>query len=115
MNRFRGASYVFSVQCYNEAIEYSKLLSQQEDFWRQRAKQHWLKAAYDNKKYFYMYASARKKKNLITRLKDDSNIWHDWEHGLGELIGRYYDKLFQSNDVEFAEVLHGINTRISSD
>lgn len=39
MDRFRGGADLFSLQCYTEAMkEHSKLLWQQEDFWRQRAK-----------------------------------------------------------------------------
>lgn len=71
MNQYRGRTDAFSVQCYNDSVrEYSKLLSQQEDFWRQRAKQHWLKTSDCNSKYFHVYASARKKKNAIRQLKD---------------------------------------------
>lgn len=114
MNRFRGGTDLFSQQCYTEAMkEYSKLLSQLEDFWKQRAKQHWLKAADNNTKYFHVYASARKKKNQIKKLKDDNGTWHDWQHDFGELIGNYYEHLFLLNEVFCDEVLEIIGSRIS--
>lgn len=78
MAQYRGRSDAFSVQCYNDSLkEYSKLLAQQEDFWRQRAKQHWLKNADCNSKYYHVYASARKKKNSIVQLKDNSGCWKE--------------------------------------
>lgn len=115
MNHFRGGVDAFSQQCYAEALKYyTKLLSQQEDFWKQRAKQHWLKAADNNTRYFLVYASARKRKNDINRLKDDSGVWHDWKHGLGDLIGNFYEQLFQSNVVQCDEILNNTGNRISS-
>lgn len=116
MNRFRGGMDAFSQQCFKEAMkEYSKLLSQQEDFWKQRAKQHWLKSADNNTKYFHVYASARKKKNQIMQLKDESGNWCDWKHGLAEVIGDYFEKLFKANDVIYDEVLVSIGSRITTD
>lgn len=35
MNQLRERTDAFSVQCFNDSVrEYSKLLAQQEDFWR---------------------------------------------------------------------------------
>lgn len=114
MNRFRGGLDAFSRQCYTEVMkEYSKVLSQQEDFWKQRAKKHWLQGGDNNTRYFHVFASAHKKKNQISKLKDENGIWCDWEH-LGDLIGRYYENLFQSSEVNCGEVLEGVNRRISS-
>lgn len=42
-------------------IKYSKLLSQQENFWRQGAKQHWLKIADSYSKIFTNYDFVKKK------------------------------------------------------
>ncbi|KAL8147586.1 hypothetical protein AgCh_005052 [Apium graveolens] len=92
-----------------------KLLSQQEYFWKQRAKQHWLKAADNNTRYFHVYASARQRKNDINRLKDDSGVWHDWKLGLGDLIGNFYEQLFKSNEVQCDELLNNIGNKISSE
>ncbi|XP_019189512.1 PREDICTED: uncharacterized protein LOC109183939 [Ipomoea nil] len=40
-------------------------------FWRQRAKQHLLRGADYNTKFYHRYASARRRKNYIPRLKND--------------------------------------------
>lgn len=72
------------MQCLREAeIEYSKILTQQEDFWKQRAKQFWLQGGDCNSKYFHSYASSRKKKNQINKLKNKEGNWVDWSTGLG--------------------------------
>ncbi|XP_019190001.1 PREDICTED: uncharacterized protein LOC109184455 [Ipomoea nil] len=49
---------------------------QEDVFWRQRAKQHWLSGADANTKFYHRYASARKCKNYITILKDDASDWN---------------------------------------
>lgn len=114
MERFRSGTDSFSVQCYKEATkEYSILLSQQEDFWKQRAKQHWLQAGDSNSKFFHAYASARRKKNQISQLKDEGGQWRNWSNGLGELIKEFYGNLFQAQDVEIGELLECISERIT--
>lgn len=99
---------------YNDNEGILKFLSQQEDFSKQRAKQHWLKVVDNNTKYLHVYASVRKKKNRINKIKDDNGVWHDWQHGLGMLIGNYYEQLFQSNEVFYDEIFGNIERRTSS-
>lgn len=116
MNRLRGCSDAFSAQCYREmTTEYSKLLSHQEDFWKQRAKQHWLKVVDCNSKYFHTYASSRKKNNHITQLRDDEGNWKNWSNGLAELIGSYYDSLFKSQGSDMGNIFECIESRINSE
>lgn len=46
MNQYHEKIDEFSTQCYDNSLkQYYKLLAQQEDFWKQRAKQHLLKTA----------------------------------------------------------------------
>lgn len=116
MIQYRGKRDAFSIQCYDDSLkEYSKLLAQQEDFWKQRAKQHWLKTADCNSKYFHTYASARRKKNLVTRLKDNSGTWQEKNGGLEELVGSYFEGLFQSQGCNLGDVLSSVETRINQE
>jgi len=48
-----------------------RLLSQDDAYWRQRAKTHWYKDGYRNTKFFHASATARKKVNSITSLDND--------------------------------------------
>ncbi|XP_019152250.1 PREDICTED: uncharacterized protein LOC109149047 [Ipomoea nil] len=52
-----------------------RIESQDDAYWRQRAKQHWLKSADANTNFFHRYASHRKKKNTIDRLMNDYGDW----------------------------------------
>ena len=106
--------HAFSEQCFIKALkEYSKLLCQQEDFWKQKAKQHWLKVVDNNSKYFHVYVSARKRKTEISMLKDNDGNWHDWQHGLGGIIRNYYEQLLHLNEVVCHEVIKSIDSRIN--
>ncbi|XP_019175849.1 PREDICTED: uncharacterized protein LOC109171175 [Ipomoea nil] len=71
----------------------SLALSQEEVFWKQRAKQHWLQGADRNTKFFYKYASHRKKKNYIEKLKDDDGVWKEGR-ALDSLVTAYYRQIF---------------------
>lgn len=114
MNRFRGLRNDFAVQCYSEAVkEYEKVLAQQEDLWKQRAKQHWLRSGNCNTKYFHAYASSRRKKNSINQLQDENGILRNWSNGLDDMIGSYYNKLFQSQGSDGQEILDCIEERVS--
>jgi len=50
-----------------------RLLSQDDAYWRQRAKTHWYKDGDKNTKFFHASATTRKKGNRITSLDDD--VW----------------------------------------
>ncbi|XP_031120574.1 uncharacterized protein LOC116023707 [Ipomoea triloba] len=73
-----------------------QLEAQEEAFWKQRAKQHWLRGADANTKFFHMYASARKKKNTLNRLRNDSGIWVEHED-LNVVVLNYFRNIFTSN------------------
>lgn len=65
--------------------EYMAIFGQHEAFWKQRAKQHWLLYSYTNSHYFHVAASARKKQNSFSQLKDGNGDWRvlgvmDWTY-----------------------------------
>ncbi|XP_073020951.1 uncharacterized protein [Primulina eburnea] len=55
----------------------ASLLVEEEDYWRQRAKQYWLKEGDRNTRFFHTSASARKQTNKISGLKDVNGHWQD--------------------------------------
>ncbi|XP_019182124.1 PREDICTED: uncharacterized protein LOC109177267 [Ipomoea nil] len=81
-------------------------------YWRQRAKQHWLIGGDRNTKYFHLYASARRRKNLILKLQDESQSWVDGDQLL-PLATRYFQNIFTSKGVDFGSNLDGFNATIS--
>ncbi|CAJ2669980.1 unnamed protein product [Trifolium pratense] len=56
-------------ECSNK---HATLLVQEEGYWKQRAKMHWLQEGDLNTRFFHMSASARSKKKKITNLMDDA-------------------------------------------
>lgn len=52
-----------------------KLLHKEEIYWKQRAKQHWLKDGDRNTKFFHAMASSRRKTNFITKLQREDGSW----------------------------------------
>ena len=52
--------------------ELNELLDDEELYWGQRAKAHWLKEGDKNTKYFHAHASDRRKQNTILGIWDES-------------------------------------------
>jgi hypothetical protein len=48
------------------------LLKQDETYWAQRSGTNWMHQEDKNTSFFHNFASARRKKNTITKLKDDN-------------------------------------------
>ncbi|XP_062103848.1 uncharacterized protein LOC133814961 [Humulus lupulus] len=88
-------------------------ISQKEIFWRQRSKQLWLKAGDQNTKYFHAAASARRRQNHISRLKNASGEWVDWDSGLQDTIEAYFTELFSSSDTDWGLIVDGIQPSIT--
>lgn len=73
MRRLRTRRDEVGIWQYGEARwNYLRLLEKKEIFWRQRAKQFWLRDGDKNTRFFHRYASVRKAHNKIKRLKDEN-------------------------------------------
>jgi hypothetical protein len=72
------------------------LLDQEEIHWLQRSHAYWLSQGDRNTRLFHQFASARCKKNMIKRLKDDSEEWVEGTKPLKPLIFQYFSNLFTS-------------------
>ncbi|XP_031090853.1 uncharacterized protein LOC115995843 [Ipomoea triloba] len=74
--RLRGLRDPVSLAEFSRLENLITQLEAEEDvYWRQRAKQHWLQGADANTRFYHRYASARKKKNYLSRLKNDAGEW----------------------------------------
>lgn len=94
------------------AKEYELILKQEEDLWKQRAKQHWLAYSDTNSRYFHAAITARKKHNSFDRLKDEHEDWRTWGDGLDEVIIEYFEALFTSYSIDDVVVLNLIHARV---
>jgi hypothetical protein len=82
---------------YQEAREnLSKVLKQDEDYWKQRSKAHWLKDGDSNTKFFHVVASTRKKRNTITKLCDNGGNTVEDQNDICGVAKGYFDNLFKS-------------------
>jgi hypothetical protein len=75
MERLRGIHDLMDSSRYKEIQEkHARLLVQEEMYWKQRAKMHWLKEGDLNTKFFHMAASTRQRVKRIDKLVTEENI-----------------------------------------
>ena len=80
-----------------EMAELIELLLQQEELhWLQRSRANWLKQGDRNTKNFHQFATARRKKNMIKKLRGDDNEWVEGTEMLKPLVFQYFSNLFMS-------------------
>jgi len=91
-----------------------RLLSQDDAYWRQRAKAHWYKDGDRNTKFFHASATARRKVNRISSLDDDVGNKIISEQGLQEVARSYFVNIFQQQASDFSSVIDVINPSISA-
>ena len=75
-------------------------------YWKQRAKDLWLKKGDSNTRYFHSHASSKQKHNQIQKLNDaDGNEVSDKE-GLSNLEKTYFEGLFvaSTEEVSYGEL-----------
>lgn len=100
LKKFRTRRDVPGIQIYNAVRwEYLSLLERKEVYWKQRAKQFWLQNGDQNTKFFHRFASARKQKNTINRIKDVHGEWKDTEEEIQAVIVNYFTEIFSSSGV----------------
>jgi hypothetical protein len=95
MERFRDKQDSISVARFQEAhIQHAKVLIQEEAFWKQRAKMHWLKEGDLDTKFFHMSATARAKVKKIENLKHENGDDITGQQNLCEVARSYFHELF---------------------
>ncbi|GAU29295.1 hypothetical protein TSUD_226660 [Trifolium subterraneum] len=110
----------------NKSVEYkwntdardnlSKVLKQEEDYWKQRAKSHWLKDGDSNTKYFHATASsARKKRNNIQKLMNHDGDMIQDQNGMCIIAKEYFDQLFKQGVHDDEVVTRLLHRRVTSE
>lgn len=75
-----GQAIMTIVTHFNSKL--NALLAQQEEYWRQRWKQLWLKSGASNSNYVHQAATSQsEEKNQVRQLKDENGEWKDWSSG----------------------------------
>lgn len=93
-----------------------KLEEQKDIYWRQRAHVHWLEHGDRNTKFFHQYATERKRRNHIRKLRRDDGSEVSDVTGIHDLIVGYYRTLFESNaGNRVEELLHYVPVRVTQE
>jgi hypothetical protein len=116
MERLRGSHEMADLGRYKEVQEHhARLLIQEETYWRQRAKMHWLKEGDLNTKFVHMSASTGKRKKKIDKLVNEANVEVKTQTEICEMAKHYFDSLFKANVTSHDPVLSLIAPRITQD
>lgn len=82
-----------------------RLEEQQNLYWRQRAKVHWLENGDRNTKFFHHYATERKKKSRIQKLVKEDGVVVEQGEEIKTMISNFYNDLFTSHAGGHLDVL----------
>jgi hypothetical protein len=116
MERNQDTTSELCVQKYQTARDsLTKVLKQEEDYWRQRAKTHWLRDGDSNTKFFHAIASARKKRNNIAKLMNNNGDVIQDQDGICTIAKEYFDHLFTQGTHADEEVTSLMHNRVTSE
>ncbi|GAU16656.1 hypothetical protein TSUD_326060 [Trifolium subterraneum] len=101
---------------YQELLErHATLLIQEEGYWKQIAKMHWLQEGDMNTRFFHMSATARSKKKKVTKLIADNGTKAHTQEELCEVAKSYFDTLFKPRVGDHDPVLNLVQPRVTND
>lgn len=92
--------------------ELSKMLAQEDAFWKQRAKVYWLRDGDLNTKLFHAVASARRKRSKISKLEHAGGNIVDDQAGMEDITKNYFESLFQPMQGEYDHVVEHVTVRV---
>ena len=83
-----------STKIRNLRRELNGLLEDEELYWGQRAKVHWLKEGDRNMKFFHAHASERRKQNTILGLWDEHGRWCEEKETIARAAVDYFENIY---------------------
>ncbi|XP_058784794.1 uncharacterized protein LOC131659630 [Vicia villosa] len=95
--------------------EYNKILIQEEIFWKQRAKMHWLQYGDSNTKFFHRSATVRKRFKRIDSLMDETGAVVKEQEDLSRIAKTYFEELFVAKPGLYDPVLNCVQPVITQD
>ncbi|OMP11686.1 reverse transcriptase [Corchorus capsularis] len=98
--------------------ELNDLYKNEEVMWRQRSKAFWLRDGDKNTRYFHSLASARRNRNMISRIRNSERRWMaDFRSIEDEFVGYYRDMFSSSNPIraQVDLVVEKVKVALSSD
>lgn len=95
-------------------LELGKAYREEEVFWRQKCREHWLREGDRNTAYFHNCVRGRKAKNRILMLRDLHGTEHFSEGAKGHIATEFYRDLFMSsNPHDLQSLFNGFTERVS--
>jgi hypothetical protein len=89
---------------------------QKEDdlYWRQRAKEDWLRYGDQNSRFFHASANQKKRASLITVIKHEQGRKWETEDQIGEAFTQYFQNLFTTSGIrQMGSVLAEVEPRVT--
>ena len=104
--------------------EINNLLDDEELYWGQRSKAHWLREGDKNTKFFHAQASEKRKQNTISGLWNNNGVWCDENESLVQVATSYFEALYTTSNLSNIEetttailtrVIEKMNTELAKD
>jgi hypothetical protein len=96
--------------------EIEKTLEQEEIYKMQKSRVNWMANGDRNSAYFHNYARARRKRNLIVKLKDPNGEIREGNSPIKPIITNYFTGLFSSDVAETNEdLLQKVKPKVTAD
>ena len=97
-------------------LEVNALLDKESQMWEQHARALFLKCSDRNTNYFHNKASHRYRRNQISGLRNNANVWCSEVSQIKEIVVEYYNSLFtSSNPSDMNEILDAIRPSVSAE
>ncbi|XP_073272102.1 uncharacterized protein [Primulina huaijiensis] len=93
-------------QVYKLETELEQLVTQDEEYWRQRSRINWVQGGVRNSKFFHAHASSRRNVNTIRGLITAHGDLCSEPQGMAEIITEYFTNLFDSNGPSPEDMSH---------
>ena len=92
------------------------LLEKEELWWKQRAKEDWLKFGDRNTKYYHACVNSRRQRNWVETIVDENGVLWNTPEEVGEAFVHYYAKLFTMGKAgDLNPYIQPISCRISAE
>lgn len=103
------------VACQNQQNQVTdkELSAQEEIFWNQCSKVHWLQCGDLNTIYFHLSTSSCKKVNFIHKLQNVEVTWVTEPIAINLVVLDYFSSLFAGSPCNFEEFLHCVPTKVT--
>jgi exonuclease III len=93
-----------------------RMEQQRDTFWKQRAHVKWLQSGDRNTTFFNAFASERRKRYTIKKLKKDDGSWVEGQQQLKEHVAAYFFNMFSSTaEQDSEEIIRAVHPKVTKD